>query len=77
MKHFKGCDSNFEVTFSYFQSCYKWHNYIALNTVLKQYSNNDQQISGQFLSWPIHLYILNVSVCFLIQRCLHLALTSV
>ena len=29
----KGCDSNFEEKCSNFKSCYKWHNYIALNNM--------------------------------------------
>jgi len=28
-----GCDSNADVNFSNFKSCYKWYNYFALNNM--------------------------------------------
>jgi len=30
---FKGCDSHFEIKCSNIKSCYKWHNYLALNNM--------------------------------------------
>ena len=66
----KGSDSNFEVYF--LKCCYKWNNYLALNTIystwlaLENYNNkmiNDirHDFQRQFLSWLSPLDRLNIS----------------
>ena len=61
----KGCDSNFEVKFSNFQSCYKWNNYLPLNDMytctriaLENYNNND--LLKTFTNWLTGLLLAYV-----------------